>query len=97
MLYVGIIAAIQEHAYDHCRRRVSEHEEGWPRQCPRMKDLGSGEEVRQINSKVKTDKQGKSNYILETKLGLQAKSQCVPPLAPPGPLYRWPGLRVRTL
>jgi hypothetical protein len=25
MLYVGIIAAIQEHAYDHCRGRVSGH------------------------------------------------------------------------
>jgi hypothetical protein len=25
MLYVGIIAVIQEHAYDHCRRNVSEH------------------------------------------------------------------------
>jgi hypothetical protein len=25
VLYVGIISAIQEHAYDHCRRRVSGH------------------------------------------------------------------------
>jgi hypothetical protein len=25
MLYVGIIAAIHEHAYDHCRRNVFEH------------------------------------------------------------------------
>jgi hypothetical protein len=25
MLYVGIIAAIEEHAYDHCRRNVSGH------------------------------------------------------------------------
>jgi hypothetical protein len=58
-----------------------------------MKDLGSGEEDR-MNSKVKTDKQGESDYILEAKLGLQAKSQRVPPLAPAGPLYKWPGLRV---
>jgi hypothetical protein len=25
MLYVGIIAAIQDHAYDHCRGNLSEH------------------------------------------------------------------------
>jgi hypothetical protein len=42
----------------------------------------------------KTDKQGKYDCIIETKLGLQAKSQCVPPSAPLGPLYRWPGPRV---
>jgi hypothetical protein len=59
-----------------------------------MKDFGSGEEVHRMNSKVKIDKQGESNCIIETNLGLQAKSQCVPPPAPLVPLYRWLGLRV---
>jgi hypothetical protein len=44
--------------------------------------------------KGKTDKQGKYDCIIKTKLGLQGRSQCVPPPAPPGPLYRWPGPRV---
>jgi hypothetical protein len=48
----------------------------------------------QMNSKVKIVKQGESNCILDTKLELQAKSQCDLRPAPPGPLYRWPGLRV---
>jgi hypothetical protein len=52
-----------------------------------MKDLGSGEEGRRMNSKVKTSKQGESDCILETKLRLQAKSQRVLPPAAPSPLY----------
>jgi hypothetical protein len=59
-----------------------------------MKDLGSGEEVHQMNSKVKTYKKGKSDYIIETKQGLQAKFEHVPPPAPLVPLYWWPGLKV---
>jgi hypothetical protein len=38
--------------------------------------------------KDKTSKQGELDCIIETKLGLQARSQRVPPPAPPGPLYR---------
>jgi hypothetical protein len=53
--------------------------------------LGSGSRERQMNSEVKVDKQGQSDCIIETKLGLQAKSQRLPPPAPCGPLYRWPG------
>jgi hypothetical protein len=47
-----------------------------------------------MNSKVKVDKQGESDCIIETKLGLQAKSQRLTLLAPPGPLYRWLDLGV---
>jgi hypothetical protein len=42
----------------------------------------------------KADKQGEYNCITETNLGLQARYQCAPPLAPPGPLYRLLGPRV---
>jgi hypothetical protein len=40
-----------------------------------------------MNSKIKIDKQGKSDYIIETKLGLQAKSRRLHPPAPHGSLY----------
>jgi hypothetical protein len=41
----------------------TECDEGWPRQCPRMKDFGSGKEVRRMKSKVKTDKQDEYECI----------------------------------
>jgi hypothetical protein len=44
-------------------------DEGSPRQCPWMKDLESGKEVRWMNSKV-SYKQGESDNIIEVKLGL---------------------------
>jgi hypothetical protein len=44
--------------------------------------------------KGKADKQGEYDCIIKTKLWLQARSQCVPPPAPPSPLHRWPGPRV---
>jgi hypothetical protein len=67
-------------------------DEGWPRQYPQIKNFGSGEKVRRMNSKVNRQ-QGESDCIIETKLGLQAKSQRVPLSAPLGLLYRWSGLR----
>jgi hypothetical protein len=39
--------------------------------------LRIGGRGRQINSKVKIDKKGEYDCIIETKLGLQAKSQDV--------------------
>jgi hypothetical protein len=36
----------------------------------------------------KISKQGELDCIIEAKLGLQARSQRVPPWTPPGPLYR---------
>jgi hypothetical protein len=50
---------------------------------------------RRINSKVKTNKQGEYDYIDEMKLRVYKLDLNVSsPSAPPGPLYRWPGLRV---
>jgi hypothetical protein len=63
-----------------------------PRQRPHMKDFGSGERGASDELKGKASaNQGKYDYIIKIKLGLHARSQCVPPPAPPGPLYRWPG------
>jgi hypothetical protein len=59
-----------------------------------MKDLGSGKRTSDELEGKNSDKQGETCSIIETKLGLQAKSWCVlrrPLLAP---LYRWLGLEV---
>jgi hypothetical protein len=60
-------------------------DKGSPRQCPWMKDLELGKEVRWMNSKV-SYKQGESDNIIEVKLGLKAKSQGVLRWLLPSPL-----------
>jgi hypothetical protein len=55
-----------------------------------MKDLGSGGRGASDEFEHKADKPSEYDCIIETKLGLQARSQRVPPLAPLGPFYRWP-------
>jgi hypothetical protein len=66
---------------------------GLTRQMSEMKDLGSGERGRRMNSKVKIRQTRRGLMCNENKHSNQlAQSQYVPVRPLLAPLYRWPGL-----
>jgi hypothetical protein len=57
-----------------------------------MKDLGSGERAPDELEGKRFKRTRRNSMIIETKHGIQARSQCVPGRPLLAPIYRWPGL-----
>jgi hypothetical protein len=57
-----------------------------------MKDLGSGERAPDELEGKRFKRTRRNSMIIETKRGIQARSQCVPGWPLMAPIYRWPGL-----